>query len=808
MREKSFTSPRRKTKIGVALAVGLGLLVVPTAMPASADSNVSASAEADTTIAGTAFSGMGLNDPVALLTFDSNLGLALRYPEVAGTPADADTRNANGPEPTLTCHEGVTTTAPAAMAAAKTITGVGRYASDEGNLILYFYMMEPPTSAVDVCVMANSDYVAGASKFVFTAAGAKAAYGDPTALVNAAKAELEKVKTAAAKLYKKSGEFAPTNTLRTQLRRALGNQKIFIRPSGEYIDSANNVHLMRSDMTSQKMTAAVRLPDTRLVTMVYDGAKKKTSFSVTPENFDSNAKPSTTKTTGSKVTGQALSKPTNKYYLPGGTVSATSGARISGYSTNAGWKEVYLAVSTTRGTLTIPTYLHKDLKLPYGYTSYSGSQVAVIGGANVMEAVLRDMTLTTPAMTYSATDKGLETTISITAFENRDDIAYNPANQHFYKFVSYGGEIRANSSEVSTRAVAPKEDRTAVKAEAAANASVELGLTGYLATITSAAENDFVSSKIQGASNVWINGSDTETEGVWKFTGGPEKGQNFWNGCGAEATPAGSAPAGAFARWNTPDKEPNNYLANGDTCEQAGQAGKQATAGEDCMVTNWKRSWIKPEYWVGYWNDLPCDSPNDSEAVQGYVVEYGNKSVGGDFVNIDIVSNTLIPVVPAPKQIAPNFFKKAATFLGGALKPKPFKAPAFLQKLKPKVSKFVKVDMKMKFAEAGTYSVSIKRQEGKGIPFAMQAGTTYKIQGGKLSKPTAGERWNLIIVTQKDNQTVTVSPILVRAMLEERKATTKNIKATVRLVATKKAQENQMCLANWCQGVTIPVVKG
>lgn len=790
MREKSFTSPRRKTKIGVALAVGLGLLVVPTAMPASADSNVSASAEADTTIAGTAFSGMGLNDPVALLTFDSNLGLALRYPEVAGTPADADTRNANGPEPTLTCHEGVTTTAPAAMAAAKTITGVGRYASDEGNLILYFYMMEPPTSAVDVCVMANSDYVAGASNFVFTAAGAKAAYGDPTALVNAAKAELEKVKTAAAKLYKKSGEFAPTNTLRTQLRRALGNQKIFIRPSGEYIDSANNVHLMRSDMTSKKMTAAVRLPDTRLVTMVYDGAKKKASFSVTPENFDSNAKPSTTKTTGSKVSGQRLSNPTGSYYLPGSGTRATGGVQISGYvdtsNGNEILKDVYLAVTTTRGTLEIPEAYRSSLKLPYGYTSWVGSSVAVIGKQDVMNELLRGMVLNTPDMQFSATDKGLETKITVTAFEHREDVAFNPANQHFYKFVP--GKISGTD------------------AFTAVSSQKEFGLTGYMASITSAEENDFVSSKIEGAKNVWIGASDLAAEGTWKWVGGPDDGKQFWKGnC---STVDGAAFEGGFAKWAT--GEPNNDIdwVNKNYCGGVNYDPASAQLGEDCVVTNWAVTGTPVAERVGHWNDLPCSLVQawDRTPIGGYLVEFGDKPVGGNFTNIDLVSNTLVPFPPSPKAIAPNFYKKAGTFLD-KVAAKLFKPSALLKKQKPKVSKFVTLNMKVKLAEAGMYSLTVKRVNGKGIPFAMQIGTTYKVQGGKKSKPTNIERWNLVISTQKDNQTVTLSPVFARSLLAASKVTTKEIKAYIRLIATKKEQENQACLASWCQSATVPIVK-
>lgn len=54
-----------------------------------------------------------------------------------------------------------------------------------------------------------------------------------------------------------------------------------------------------------------------------------------------------------------------------------------------------------------------------------------------------------------------------------------------------------------------------------------LGLQGYLVTITSAAEHDFL---LTYTSSFWTAGSDADAEGVWKWTAGPEAGQVFWNG--------------------------------------------------------------------------------------------------------------------------------------------------------------------------------------------------------------------------------------------------------------------------------------
>lgn len=112
---------------------------------------------------------------------------------------------------------------------------------------------------------------------------------------------------------------------------------------------------------------------------------------------------------------------------------------------------------------------------------------------------------------------------------------------------------------------------------------------GRLATITSAAENDFIASLVPYGGNTMLGASDARTEGTWVWETGPEVGTIFWK----DGAPYGSA----YANWR--NGEPNHYFPS-----------------EDYLVMT-----------HGQWNDSPANDYLHS----GYVVEYRLTASGFDF---------------------------------------------------------------------------------------------------------------------------------------------------------------------------------
>ncbi|MDT7834929.1 lectin-like protein [Aquabacterium sp. OR-4] len=104
-----------------------------------------------------------------------------------------------------------------------------------------------------------------------------------------------------------------------------------------------------------------------------------------------------------------------------------------------------------------------------------------------------------------------------------------------------------------------------------------LGLSGYLATITSAAENQFASVTVAQGQLAWLGATDAGVEGQWVWRSGPEAGQAL-----------------TYSNWNA--NEPNNCCG-----------------GENYLQTNYANQ-------VGLWNDH--GGPGNALQRNGYLVEF------------------------------------------------------------------------------------------------------------------------------------------------------------------------------------------
>ncbi|AFZ20607.1 DUF4347 domain-containing protein [Allocoleopsis franciscana] len=206
----------------------------------------------------------------------------------------------------------------------------------------------------------------------------------------------------------------------------------------------------------------------------------------------------------------------------------------------------------------------------WSYDATSGV-MKLLGTATVStyESVLRQVTYQNTSATPTTAPRDIQFSLGTALF--------NRFNGHYYEFVS--GNL------------------TWEQARTAAASRTNLGLQGYLATITSQPENDFIANKLEG--NGWMGASDAAVEGEWRWVTGPEAGTLFWQGNGQ----TGSAVPGQYNNWSTTYQggtsiEPNDNGGNEDYAHFLSDSQFPQEQGK--------------------WNDYPVTFGD----IQGYLVEY------------------------------------------------------------------------------------------------------------------------------------------------------------------------------------------
>ncbi len=184
------------------------------------------------------------------------------------------------------------------------------------------------------------------------------------------------------------------------------------------------------------------------------------------------------------------------------------------------------------------------MKVLDGISSNVGVIKNAVSGANAIlrlldqaEALLDEAAVEL----YSGTATSLVTSLGpndITAIlAANPGLTYSPDSRSFYRLAGPASWAAANTAAQSATLIEPP------------GVVGVSGVTGHLANITSQIENDFVNALAPG--NAWIGGSDAAVEGEWRWTSGPESGQQFWQGAAA-----GTTVGGSYARWGV--GEPNN----------------------------------------------------------------------------------------------------------------------------------------------------------------------------------------------------------------------------------------------------------
>ena len=264
-------------------------------------------------------------------------------------------------------------------------------------------------------------------------------------------------------------------------------------------------------------------------------------------------------------TSSSLSATYNTATVVDPNLTITANGNITGFRVQI--SQTYITGDVLDYTGTLPTGVTQSWNSTTGVLSFNGTTTA----AN-WQTLLRTVRFKSTTTTCYANLRRV-TFVAGTVY-------YNPLTSHFYEYVA-GNTTWTNAYTVSS-------------------AKSYFGRAGYLATILSEAENNFIWKLM--SSDAWFGASDdygyintakgstvyanqAASEGKWHWVTGPEKGQNFSNG----NTPSTTLVSGMYHKWAP--GEPN---------------GTSEAFGQFYSSNN------------GQWNDLA------NSTLGGYICEYGD----------------------------------------------------------------------------------------------------------------------------------------------------------------------------------------
>ena len=260
------------------------------------------------------------------------------------------------------------------------------------------------------------------------------------------------------------------------------------------------------------------------------------------------------------VHGQTLTTPTSQNIPVGVNGLPISGFSLNGYNPSTTYKVSLSITGNANSNFTVNTTT--GLTRDFGFNSwvnltsvnFSGTPTNIQNGLN--------------SITFNTTNSidGL-INLSVLISSQVTGMYYNPTNGHMYKSVTASVDY--------------------VTAKSLASQSTFDGVQGYLVTITSQDEQDFIVQKTS-QNNIWFALDDIVQEGYWTISAGPEAGTLIKTANGQ----FNGNISGQYNNWCS--GEPNN------------------SGNEDAAVTKWGGG--------GCWNDLP----HTGYPGGGYVIEYGD----------------------------------------------------------------------------------------------------------------------------------------------------------------------------------------